>query len=278
MTTRAPARLATGTTPAIGKTESVEPTARSRSQASAASCARDEVAPDEALAERDGGGLENAAAAPARRVGLAGAHAGERTLHRSPLVARQAHHLAHGAVDLDDAGRVGAGLLVKAVDVLGDQRVELPAPLEGDERAVPGVGLGRPRRRVEPALPRELTDLGVGHVVLERRHLLGLGVLGPDALRAAKIRDARLGGDAGAGERHDLAGGVDPAAGRRDQRVVGQRAAGAGASARQAAKSSSAARVKAHMLASRSARPVSRVSARSTGPETAKQEWPAASP
>src|SRR5581483_1878258 len=43
-------------------------------------------------------------------------------------------------------------------------------------------------------------------------------------------------------------------------------------------RSARAARVKAHMLASRSLRPVSSVRAASTAPATAKQEWPAASP
>ena len=42
----------------------------------------------------------------------------------------------------------------------------------------------------------------VGDVVLDRGHLLGARILGPDALRAAKVRDARGGGDAGTGEHH----------------------------------------------------------------------------
>ena len=35
------------------------------------------------------------------------------------------------------------------------------------------------------------------------RHLLGERILGPDALRAAEVRDAGVGGDARPGERDD---------------------------------------------------------------------------
>ena len=110
--------------------------------------------------------------------------------------------MAHGAVDLDHLGRVGARLLVQLVDVLGDERVQLALALQGDEGAVPGVGLGRPGRRLQAVAPRPLPDLGVGHVIGERGHLLGPGVLGPDALGAPEVGDARVGGDTGAGK-HD---------------------------------------------------------------------------
>ena len=69
---------------------------------------------------------------------------GQGPLHGGPLVAGHADHLVGVAVDLDDAGRVGAGLAVQAVDVLGDDRVELAPPLEGDDGPVAGVGLGLP--------------------------------------------------------------------------------------------------------------------------------------
>ena len=48
----------------------------------------------------------------------------------------------------------GAGALVQLVDVLRDERMQLAAPLERDERAVAGVRLGRPRRRIEPRCAR----------------------------------------------------------------------------------------------------------------------------
>src|SRR4029453_1823572 len=81
------------------------------------------------------------------------------------------------------------------------------------------VRLRLPRRRVEPALPRALPDLGVGHVVLQRGLLFSLGVLGPDALRSPEVRNARVGRDAGAGERDQTRRFLDPAADRVDQRA-----------------------------------------------------------
>src|SRR3989441_9605831 len=108
---------------------------------------------------------------------------------------------------------------MEPVDVLGDQRVELAPVLEGDEGAVAVVRFRLPGRRVEPALPRALPHLGVGDVVLQRRYLLGLRVLRPDALRPPEVRDARVGRDAGARERHHALGLVDPAPGRVDQRA-----------------------------------------------------------
>src|SRR3989475_12662473 len=101
---------------------------------------------------------------------------------------------------------------MEAVDVLGDQRVERAAPLEGGERQMPGVGLGLPRGRLEPTPPGARADVGVGEIVLERRELFGAGVPGPHALRPAEIGDAGVGGDSGARQRHDAFGLVDPAA------------------------------------------------------------------
>ena len=57
----------------------------------------------------------------------------------------------------------------------------LPRRSRLDERRVPGVGLGRPGGVVEPVVPGLAPDLGVGHVVLQRGPLLGLGVAGPHA-------------------------------------------------------------------------------------------------
>ena len=59
----------------------------------------------EALSERDRRRLEDSAAAPARGILLARAHARERALDRRALVALHAHHLAQRAVDLDDRRR-----------------------------------------------------------------------------------------------------------------------------------------------------------------------------
>jgi len=68
----------------------------------------------------------------------------------------------------------------------------------------------------EARLPGAGADLGVGHVVLQRGHLLGFGVLRPQPLRAAEVRDPRVGRDAGAGQDGHARGGVDEGAGTVD--------------------------------------------------------------
>ena len=73
----------------------------------------------------------------------------------------------------------------------------------------PALGSAVHAGECEPALPRALAHLGIGHVVLEGGHLLGLGIARPHALRPAEVRDARLRGDARAGEDDDALGGVD---------------------------------------------------------------------
>ena len=103
-------------------------------------------------------------------------------------------------MDLDDAiGRV-ARALMQAVDVLGDQCVQLPAALELDERVMPGVRRGVPGRVIEAAAPREPPHLGIGHVVVNVGELFGRRIARPDALRAPKIRDAGIGRDSRAGQ------------------------------------------------------------------------------
>ena len=91
--------------------------------------------------------------------------------------------------------------------------VELAPALEG--RRWPGG-----RRSARLPTPGEASrachacrrDLGVGHVVLDRRLLLGLGVLGPHAVGTPEVGDAAVGRDAGAGEDDDALGRrlVDP--------------------------------------------------------------------
>src|SRR5206468_1984664 len=87
------------------------------------------------------------------------------------------------------------------------------------EGAMPVVRPRLPRRRVEPALPCPLADLGIGDVVLQRRLLLGLGILRPDALRPPEVGNAGVRRDAGARERHHAPGLLDPAANEIDQRA-----------------------------------------------------------
>src|SRR5262245_51848347 len=178
----------------------------------------EEIVLHKALTERNRGRLEDASTTKAGRVRLAGAHARQRPLHGRTLAARQADDLVHGAVDLDHPRRRRPRLHVQAVDVLGDERVELAPALERDKSAMAVVRLREPCRRVEPALPRVLAHLGIGDVVLQGRLLLGLGILRPDALRPAEVGNAGIGRDAGAGERHQAPGLFDPAANAIDQR------------------------------------------------------------
>ena len=138
-----------------------------------------------------------------RQCGIvfAGAHPGQRLLHRRPPAALPAHHPAHAAVHLDHQRRRLAGALVQLVDVLGDERMQLAALLERHQRAVAGVRRRAPGRRIEARAPRGLAHLRLGEVVLDRRLLLGRRVPRPHAARAAEIGNARFGRDAGAGER-----------------------------------------------------------------------------
>src|SRR5262249_20304411 len=156
--------------------------------------------------------LQDAAAAVARRILFAGPKALEHRLHRPAPAALHAHHVAHRAVHLDDLVGRAAGLLVQAVDILRDQREELVAALERDEPAMAGIRLGTPCWMIEPAFPRQLPDFGIRHVRVDVREPLGLWISGPEPLRATKIRDAGLSGDAGAGQRDDATGCVNPAA------------------------------------------------------------------
>ena len=116
---------------------------------------------------------------------LAGQQAHQRLLHRPLPAAAHAHHLEHRAVHLDHAlGRI-ARLLMQAVDVLRDQRVQLAAPLERDDGLVARVRLRLPRRMHQPRLPRLLAYRRIGHVIADVGELLRLRIARPHALRPA---------------------------------------------------------------------------------------------
>jgi hypothetical protein len=122
-------------------------------------------------------------------------------------------------MDLDDPVRRRAGEAMEAVDVLRDQGVQRAAPLEVDQGAVPGVRIALARERLRAAAPGAYAHVPIGHVVLQRRHLLGAGVFRPHALRTAEVRNPRVGGDAGAGEHDDALGVGDPGTNRRDELI-----------------------------------------------------------
>mgnify|MGYP002813697550 CR=1 FL=1 len=59
-----------------------------------------------------------------------------------------------------------------------------------------------------------------GQVVADRGHLLRLGVLGPQAPRPAEVGNARVGGDAGAGQHDDARGAAQPVPNEREELLV----------------------------------------------------------
>ncbi len=210
MTSRAPASTAIAHSEAAGSTVRVEPTARNRSQPSSGGDGALEYLRVECLTEHHRGRLEYSAAPRARRVLLASPDPVERRGHLGPVAAGHAHDSVHGAVQLHDVVRRRARPLLQPVDVLRDHLRVHAAGCEPGQRQVRGVRLRRPGRVHEPVLPRAAAYRRVGDVVLERRQLLGLGVAGPDALRAAEVRHPRVGGNASAGERRDAPDAVRP--------------------------------------------------------------------
>ena len=61
--------------------------------------------------------------------GFAGLHAIKCIFHRSTPATLHAHDIVHGAMHFNDTIRGIAGALVKSIDVLGHERVQLAAPL-----------------------------------------------------------------------------------------------------------------------------------------------------
>jgi len=76
---------------------------------------------------------------------------------------------------------------------------------------VTGVRLGAPDLAIEPVPPGPSAQLGIGHVDVDLRGLLGRRILGPEPVRTAEVADARLGRDARAGQDDDVARVVQPA-------------------------------------------------------------------
>ncbi len=170
----------------------------------------DQVILDQRLPERDGGCLQDAAAGAARRILLARLHPSERPFHRRPLAARQAHHFAGVSVDLDQAAGIGPRLVMQPVDVLRDERDQLAATLELDQRTVARVRLDDLVDVVDPRAPRRAPNVGLVDVVLQVRRLLGGRILRPEPVRTTEIGDPTVGRDARAREHDDAIGVVDP--------------------------------------------------------------------
>jgi len=166
-TSRAPRCRAISGRAAAGYTVSDVPIARKRSAPSARLGAL-EILGDEVLAERDRRRLQDPAAVRARRVVLTSADASSATSIGAPPSAREALDLAHVAVDLMiRSGELPASWCSRST-LLRDQRVERGLLLEPGQRAMPVVGSAEEEVALEPVAPRLLSDLGIGHVVLQR--------------------------------------------------------------------------------------------------------------
>lgn len=111
--------------------------------------------------------------------------------------------MAHGPVQLENPFRIVSGLLMKIVDILGDDSPE-PAPFfKTGEGVVGPVRLG----------PGEVSPLEEKFPLLFSRFLIvekffdgeiGGVEPGPEAPGAPEIGNPRLGADSSAGKRHDL--------------------------------------------------------------------------
>ena len=143
ITSLPPCRTASTGTLAAGQTESVDPTARHTSQLPRLLERSIHVRRHQRLAEADGRGLEQAAAELAVRILVALAHPIEGDVDGHAPGAVEADRLGRGPVQLDDIH--GAGLLMKAVDVLGHHDRCEPRPLQPGDREVGGIRLARSR-------------------------------------------------------------------------------------------------------------------------------------
>ncbi len=161
------------------------------------------------LTEEDGVGLQDAAALSALRHLDTSLDPAPHLLEGMTHAAIDALHPLHVAVKLKNSFFRAPRLLMKPVDVLGYDAVQLAELFQLGDGVVGAVGLdvakGEARRRVQlpDSLPRfPITDeLLVGEIV-------GID-LRPQAIGASEVGDSRLGADPGAGKHHDPFGSYD---------------------------------------------------------------------
>jgi hypothetical protein len=178
--------------------------ARKRSAASVAATAASRTRWSSDWPERDGRGFEDAAADLAGRVLVAGVEAGEYVGHRDAAGAFEAVDVPDRAVQFVDDRGGRAGLLVQAVDVLGDQAGQ-PAPaFEVDQGEVTRVRLGGPGGRDQALLPGLDPDRAGGDVLIDVEHRLRGRILRPQPLWPPEVGDPGRGGDAGPGQYGDV--------------------------------------------------------------------------
>lgn len=100
----------------------------------------------------------------------------------------------HAAVELKDL--LAAGLLVQAVDVLGDDGLQLPLPLPFRQLAVGGVGLGVQGQHFGPVEVVEFLGVRLVKCVAEHGLRRVFEFLAVQAVHTAEVRDAGFGGHA----------------------------------------------------------------------------------
>ena len=148
-------------------------------------------------------------------------------LHRSTAVRAAGHAFApgdevraekaaafHAVVAVDGAVKLihcfAARRLMKPVDVLGDHRAELPGPLQLRQLLVGGVGPGIGAEHFVPVkavkIPGAPGKIGVAEDGL-RRLVVFLAV---QAVHAAEIGDAALGGHPRTAEKNDVVAFANP--------------------------------------------------------------------
>src|SRR5690348_425350 len=153
------------------------------------------------LTEGDGRGLDRLVAVVA--VGRTAIRI-EALLYPGQIVgatAADAARIGCVAVQLDDMIGGETGRLMQIVDVLGDDRRNLARTIERGERTMPSPRL-RSREGLlhrKTATPGLVARVPARHKLVERDRT----VARPQAARRAKIWNAALSGDAGAGEGHD---------------------------------------------------------------------------
>ena len=149
-------------------------------------------------------GFDDAAAGGASRHAVVGLRAkGQQVVYRVGCAARHAEVAQHAAVQFEHV--LAARFLMEAVDVLrhhGGQRARL---LEFGQLAMRAVRLRVERQHAVAVEVEERAGVGVEEAAAD--HLLGrIGVLlRVQAVRAAEIGDAALGGHACAAEEHQAA-------------------------------------------------------------------------
>ena len=97
---------------------------------------------------------------------------------------------------------------MEAVDVLGDDGLQLPLPLPFRQLAVGGVGLGVQGQHFGPVEVVEFLGVCLVKCVAEHGLRRVFEFLVIQAVHTAEVRDAGLGGHAGAAEKHDVVTGV----------------------------------------------------------------------